>query len=312
MALPHTFFTIAAPGAPASYLDDNFNAVGALTVIPCTVSGTNALTLTPAANSPVPAYANIAAFSGIAANTNSGAVTANVAGLGVRNVYKDTSSGPAALTGNEIIAGNVFVLFFNLALNSGAGGFHLQTSTTVSLPSIADQRLLANISGGAAAAAPQSISDVFDNILSNVQGAVLARSASNWAANLETAWTPAIAFGGASVGVTYGTQIGRYLSIGYLTIGSFTIVLTSKGSSTGAATLSLPASAGGSGRKGSLVLSDYTALDAAVTTMPFGSIAASAAVATLRKAGAGTITALADTDFTNTSALSGFVYLFTG
>jgi len=276
------------------------------------VAGTNALVLTPAANSPVPSYANIAAFSGIAANTNSGAVTANVGGLGARNVYKDTSSGPAALSGNEIIAGNSFVLFYDAMLNSNVGGFHLQTATVATSSAIADDTVLANISGGVAPATGHTLSDIFDDVFTSVQGAILARGASIWDANVETSWTPSLAFGGASVGVTYGTQIGRYLSIGYFTVGLFTVVLTSKGSSTGAATLSLPASAGGGSRKGSLVVSDYTALDAGVTTVPFGSIAASAAVATLRKAGAGTITALADTDFTNTSALSGFVFVFTG
>ncbi len=51
-------------------------------------------------------------------------------------------------------------------------------------------------------------------------------------------WTPTIAFGGASVGVTYSTQTGLYTIIGDFIYYQFEIVLTSKGSSTGNATVS--------------------------------------------------------------------------
>jgi hypothetical protein len=50
----------------------------------------------------------------------------------------------------------------------------------------------------------------------------------------EGTWTPSIAFGGASVGVAYGTQVGRYTKIGNLVTAISYIVLTSKGTSTGA------------------------------------------------------------------------------
>ncbi len=55
-------------------------------------------------------------------------------------------------------------------------------------------------------------------------------------------FTPVIAFGGASVGITYASRFGYYTQIGPLMHVDFDIVLTSKGSSTGAATISgLPA-----------------------------------------------------------------------
>ena len=50
-------------------------------------------------------------------------------------------------------------------------------------------------------------------------------------------FTPTIAFGGASVGVTYSTQQGKYWKIGLMVFYSITIVLTSKGSSGGNATV---------------------------------------------------------------------------
>jgi hypothetical protein len=60
-------------------------------------------------------------------------------------------------------------------------------------------------------------------------------------------FTPTLAFGGASVGITYSTQIGEYTRIGNVVFIQITLVLTSKGSSTGNATIqTLPISSGGS------------------------------------------------------------------
>lgn len=51
----------------------------------------------------------------------------------------------------------------------------------------------------------------------------------------EGVWTPTIEFGGASVGISYGFQIGRYVKIGNLVTAYAYVTLTSKGSSTGSA-----------------------------------------------------------------------------
>lgn len=50
-------------------------------------------------------------------------------------------------------------------------------------------------------------------------------------------WTPVLKFGGGVVGITYGTQTGRYTRIGNMVFVRLRIVLTSKGSSTGTATI---------------------------------------------------------------------------
>lgn len=124
MALPTAFSNNTSPTGPQ--LDGNFAAVGALTVIPCTVAGTNTLVLTPNANTPTTnAYANYGRFSGVAAATNTGAVTARIGGLGALPVYRDTPSGPAALVGGEIVIACAFVLIYDSALNSSNGGWHL-------------------------------------------------------------------------------------------------------------------------------------------------------------------------------------------
>ena len=50
-----------------------------------------------------------------------------------------------------------------------------------------------------------------------------------------TAWIPAITFGGGNTGITYSIQSGSYNRIGNVVFYRFTINLSNKGSSTGAA-----------------------------------------------------------------------------
>ena len=107
-------------------LDANFLAVSQLLNIPCTVSGTNTLTLTSTAGtSTLAGYANYMNLDCVAAASNSGGVTANFNGFGPLNVYKDTPQGPQLLTGGEIVQNCQFVLIYDSTLNSSAGGFHL-------------------------------------------------------------------------------------------------------------------------------------------------------------------------------------------
>ena len=117
-----------------SALDNNFTTFGALVPIPCSVSGTNTLTLTQSAAGLVPtptisAYTTGMIFTGVAAATNTGAATATVGAIGALSIYKDTAAGPVALTGGEITINNAFSLRYDSTLNSGNGGFHLLSNT---------------------------------------------------------------------------------------------------------------------------------------------------------------------------------------
>ncbi len=131
MPLPVTFGPLDSPVALAD-LDTNFAAVGALGTLFCTVAGSDALTFTLAANTPtISAYANYLRFAAIAVSDNTTAVTAQVGALAVLNVYKDSINGPAVLFGGEIQAGSLIILTYDSALNSGSGGFHLQTGSAI-------------------------------------------------------------------------------------------------------------------------------------------------------------------------------------
>lgn len=127
MSLPWIFASLTT--IISSYWDDNYAALGALTPIPCGVTGTNALALSPLANTPsVSAYGNYMQFTGIVAATNSGATTAAVGSLGAKPVYRDTGGGPVALSGGELVTGTAFTLMYDTTLNSGGGGWHLSSS----------------------------------------------------------------------------------------------------------------------------------------------------------------------------------------
>ena len=123
MALPITFATLAAGNQALSQFDTQFGAVAALGVIPCSAAGTNAMTLTPNANTPIiSGYTDLApSFSYAAAATSTGTVTINVAGVGSRNAYKWNGQQPMAA--GDSVSGSVYKATFLTALNSGAGGF---------------------------------------------------------------------------------------------------------------------------------------------------------------------------------------------
>lgn len=132
-----------------SALDNNFTTFGALVPIPCGIAGTNALVLTQSATGLVPTptiqgYSTDMLFSGVAPSTNTGPVTATVGSTGVLNVYKDTAAGPVLLTGGEIIQNNAISLRYDAALNSGAGGFHLTSSTATNGAAISPSSVQVN------------------------------------------------------------------------------------------------------------------------------------------------------------------------
>lgn len=59
-------------------------------------------------------------------------------------------------------------------------------------------------------------------------------------AHTPTTFTPVLKFGGASVGITYSIQLGSYVKMDNFVFGTIHILLTSKGSSTGDASITLP------------------------------------------------------------------------
>jgi hypothetical protein len=128
MALPVVFATQPTGNVLASGLDSNFNAVGALGTIPCTTSGTNAITLSPSGSVPtVSSYVTFQLFSFIAAATTTGSVTIQVNALTFLPLF--LSDGVTQAGSGTLLSGSFYVIAFNQALNTGVGGFQIITPT---------------------------------------------------------------------------------------------------------------------------------------------------------------------------------------
>lgn len=122
------FSSNTAPTGPQ--LDNNFLAYAVFTTIPCSVAGTNALTLTQNSNTPtLTQLTNYIQFSAVALNTNTGAVTITHPSFGTLNAYKDSPVGPVALSGDEIVQDCAFTMRYNSALDGGSGGYHIYSNT---------------------------------------------------------------------------------------------------------------------------------------------------------------------------------------
>jgi hypothetical protein len=106
--LPVTFATLAAGDQPLSLLDQQFQAIGYLTVIPCQGSGQNTIILTPIQNSPAQIfYTNLSPiFTWSQSQTNTGATTIQIAGLAAQTAYKN--NGQTAIGAGDLIAGNIY------------------------------------------------------------------------------------------------------------------------------------------------------------------------------------------------------------
>jgi hypothetical protein len=127
-----TFANLGVGPGTTPQLDANFSILSALVPIPCTATGTNTITLTSIEGAAaIAAYQQNMIFTAIAANTSTGAATAQFGSLAALPIYKDAQAGPVALSGSEIVQFCQFTLSYDLALNSGGGGLHLQTGSGI-------------------------------------------------------------------------------------------------------------------------------------------------------------------------------------
>lgn len=124
-------------------------------------------------------------------------------------------------------------------------------------------------------------------------------------------FVPVLDFGGNSVGITYNVQSGEYTQIGNLVFYEVNINLSSKGSSVGAAGVTLtglPNAGGIPSNLGSLSLSDFTFT--ATYTWATVTISSGSNIALLRQNTDASTLALSDTNFGNNAqfAFAGFYF----
>lgn len=111
-------------------------------------------------------------------------------------------------------------------------------------------------------------------------------------------WTPVLAFGGASVGITYSVQSGHYTVLGDVVIATFRILLTSKGSSVGNSTIAGLPYASVNARENCVIDTPGAAM-LGMTSTPFLVISSSTLFPS--QSNATGRTQLTDANFTNTS-----------
>lgn len=138
--------------------------------------------------------------------------------------------------------------------------------------------------------------------LSNGKPVQFARNSDNSGAAvfLSGSWTPALAFGGASAGLTYSSQVGSYTVMEDRVLFDADLVLSGKGSSTGNAQITgapftQATGAGTAPANGATVLSGMTGLTGA------GQFNMSSGTLTLIQSAAAGQAAITDANFTDTS-----------
>jgi hypothetical protein len=129
--------------------------------------------------------------------------------------------------------------------------------------------------------------------------AVNTNSTGGFAVETDGTFTPVLAFGGASVGVTYSTQRGDYTRVGNTVTFEIQITLTSKGSSTGAATITgLPVNV----RSSSLPVYYVVLQGTTYTGVPVG-YQMSSVITLSSQATTGSLTGLTNTNFSGTDVI---------
>jgi hypothetical protein len=117
-------------------------------------------------------------------------------------------------------------------------------------------------------------------------------------------FTPVLKFGGGTTGITYSNQYGKYYRVGNLVTFSIYIALTSKGSSTGSATVTgLPFLSFNDGAEYDYTMPAWGGMTVATATSLIADLPANSATLSLffLVATTGAITALADTNFSDTT-----------
>ena len=193
---------------------------------------------------------------------------------------------------------------FRVLVNSGGGTLGVQTSAPMTFETNDIERMRIPAAGGVQAVTTVSVG----NATPAASGAGITfpdtwpTHASTDANTLddyeEGTFTPAIEFGGASVGITYSQQQGFYTKIGNLVTCQIRILLSNKGSSSGDATITgLPFTAAGG--------EAYSGVAGRISSMSFadtygGFVNVSSTLIVLEEVtNAGSASSIASGDFTN-------------
>ncbi len=188
----------------------------------------------------------------------------------------------------------------------GSYGTKLTALTELTAPSDDDIVYVVDAPGGTPLSRKATIANLRQSIMAFPATQVASADANTLDDYEEGNWTPSIAFGGAAVGVTYSLQLGAYVKIARSVFLTCIVVLTAKGTSVGAATITGLPFANLSGNNRFIAAMSFR-VGGAVTyaNMMQGYVDTGGSAFILEEVTeAGVVTALANTDFVDTSNLS--------
>lgn len=127
MTWPVNFGGLAGGNQPLSDFDLMFAQTAAMIAIPSSAAGgSNTISLTPLVNCPIlTAYSEFCGARFRAFTNSTGAVTAQFNNLGFLPVYRQ--DGVTQAGANDVVLGQEYVIRFSQSLNSGAGGWFLES-----------------------------------------------------------------------------------------------------------------------------------------------------------------------------------------
>lgn len=160
---PVVIANLSAGNQAASQLDQDYDAAARMGTLMCTAAGTNVVTLTAITNYPtMVAYGNYQKVGFIAPATPSGSVTLGVSPLSSIPAYRN--NGTTQLGASDYTSGDYLEFAYNLALNSGGGGWQL-IYQQASASNGASDVLIAHTAGAGAAVTLTGITGVYNKYL---------------------------------------------------------------------------------------------------------------------------------------------------
>ncbi len=96
----------------------------------------------------------------------------------------------------------------SVATNAGLTGGTITSSGTIGLASVADKRILANISGGSAAPSANTLTGILDSAIASTQGDIIYRNSAGWVALAPGTSGQLLQSGGAAADVSWATAGG--------------------------------------------------------------------------------------------------------
>ena len=128
MAWPTIFAQLSGGNQPLAIFDAMFQQVAQMIAVPCLASGANSITVSPIANAPIlSSYTEFCAVRFKAAGTSSGPISLQFLTLPNLPVY--LGDGLTQAGGNATVINQEYVAVFSQALNTGSGGWFLESAT---------------------------------------------------------------------------------------------------------------------------------------------------------------------------------------